>query len=480
MGASFRAALLVSAATAATACLAPPTEGLASRAEGLDPPCPIDAGSSALSVTVVAPTSGATVSGMVNLKASGTGSIQNIEFFEASGGFLGRATLSGSSGAFAWDTRSHANGKVSIYAKAWNVPPGVTPFVEAASANVGVVVDNGACGSVPAGAIDIRTHGAVASATTDNRAAIQAASDAARVAKKPLYVPAGTFGYKGQVVLDGVSLWGAGGASVLHALDPAQEAFVLRGNGPSVHSVKFTSPATTRLTTPWSAMTWVDHATNFEVACIQVEGASTNGVFVYGGSVGLVHDNSIKNTLADSIHMTDGTNQMQVYKNRIENSGDDGIAVVSYGGVVPGNGPDSAYVRDVKAWGNVILYNKWGRSMSVVGGRRVEYWNNYLQGGTASTACIYLAQEGSYSTWEASDVFAHDNDLVDCGGTVHPASLLVFADQFPNRNIRIDDNHFWKNRGARGSIAVFGTNVDVTQAGNTTDVGAVPPIPAGP
>jgi hypothetical protein len=267
---------------------------------------------------------------------------------------------------------------------------------------------------------------------------------------------------------------------VLHALDVANESLVLRGASPSVHTVKLTSGATSRLTTPWSAMVWVDHATTFEVSCVQVDGSASAGVFVYGGSGGSIHDNHVANTLADSIHMTEATNLTNVYQNRIENSGDDGIAVVSYGGVAPGNGPDSAYVRDIKAWDNVILYNKGGRSMSVVGGRRVEYWNNYLQGGPSPTACIYLAQESSYSTWEADAVYAHDNDLVECGGTVHPVSLLVYAATFPNRDIRIENNHFWKNRGASGSIAVYGTNIDVTQVGNTTDVGPVPAIPVSP
>ena len=138
------------------------------------------------------------------------------------------------------------------------------------------------------------------------------------------------------------------------------------------------------------------------------------------------------------------------------------------------------FVRDIKAWENAILYNKWGRAMTVVGGRRVEYRNNYLHGGDSPTACFYFAQEGAYVTWEADSVYAHDNQLVGCGGSTHPASLLVFADQWPNRNIRIENNGFWANRGSSGSIAVFGTNLNVTQSGNTTDVGANPPILAVP
>jgi hypothetical protein len=448
----------------------------------------------ARSVVVTSPKTGTTISGTTVLSAAMTGTNQNVEFFDGTGTFIGRATLSGQTGTYAWDTRTHADGDVQVFAKAWDVPAGVTPSNEVLSASITLsiknaqtttdagIADTGAsdptspCGSIPAGAIDIRTYGAATSAT-DNHGAIQSAINAAKVAGKAVYVPPGTFSHTGTLVLDGVNLWGGGATSVLHGTDPANQAVVLRGSGAGVHSVGLTSNATVRDTTPWSAAIWIDHASNFEVACITVQGAGSAGFIALGSSLGKIHHNTLKNTLADSIHMTDGTNQVDVYRNHIEYSGDDGIACVSYGGVSPGNGPDTAYVRDIRAWENVILYNEWGRAMSVVGGRRIEYRNNYLHGGTVQSACLYFAQEGSYATWEANGVYAHDNQVIGCGGSMHPASLLVYADQWPNRDIRIENNHFWQNRGGQGSIGIQGTNINVTQSGNTTDVGAVPAIP---
>ena len=436
----------------------------------------------ALGVSLTAPTASASVSGIVTLAAHGTGNVKNMEFFELGGALIGRATLVGADGTFAWDTRGHASGVAVVYATVWDVAAGVTPFNDATSTPVSFNIQNGAaagCGAVPDGALDITAYGAVSSATTDNQAAIQKALDAAKAAKKAVYVPPGTFAHRGTLILDGVALWGAGDASVLPALDVTNEALVLRSSGAGVHSVKLTSNATSRLSTPGSAMMWADHATSFDVSCVSVDGSSSVGIISIGASNGAIHDNNIKNTLADSIHMTDATNNMSVFKNRIENSGDDGVACVSYAGVAPGDGPDSAYVRDVKAWDNVILTNKGGRAMSVVGGKRIEYWNNYLRGGTGSvqTACIYLAQEGSYGTWEANTVYIHDNQVVACGGSVHPASLLVYADQWANRDIRIENNSFWQNRGGQGAIALQGTSINVTQTGTKIDVGAVPSPP---
>ena len=317
----------------------------------------------------------------------------------------------------------------------------------------------------------MRAHGAVSSTTADNQAALQRAFNAAKAAGKAVFVPGGTFRHSGQLVLDGVDLWGEGPTSVLVGLDPANESLNVRGTRAGVHAVKLVSGATARLTTPWSGMVWVDRASQFDVGCVTVEGSASVAVFASDSQNGKIHDNVATRTLADSIHLTGTSNQIEITRNHIEYSGDDGIACVSYGGVAPGNGPETNYVRDVKAWDNVILYNRGGRAMSVVGGRRIEYWNNYLRGGTMQTACIYLAQEGSYDTWEANGVHIHDNRLIECGGSVHPASLLVYAGQWPNRDIRIENNSFWRNRGGAGAVSLQGTNINVTQSGTGSTSG---------
>lgn len=469
------------------AACADPDDDTVARQMSLQPGCEADGGTAAPTVTLMAPQGGTTVSGVVTLRGRVTGPIANVEVFTAAGKMVGRAAPVGFDVTIAVDTKAIPDGPVTLTAKAWDVPAGQAPTFEVSSAPLALTIANAAAPPPPpaagpcvvntANTVDITAFGAVANASTNNHDAIQKAIDAARASGKAVFVPAGTYGYSGTIALDGVDLRGAGATSVLRALDVANESLILRGSGAGVHTIKLTSPATTRLSTPWSGMMWADHATSFDVGCVTVDGSSSVGIIAIGSSNGKVHDSVFKNTQADSIHMTGATHDMQVFHNRIENSGDDGVACVSYNGVSPGNGADSNYVRDVKAWDNVILDNKNGRAMSVVGGKRIEYWNNYLRGGPVGTSCLYLAQEGAYSTWEANGVFVHDNKVVTCGGKVHPASLLVFADDWANRDIRIVNNSFWSNRGGQGSIALQGTNVNVTQSGTTTDVGAVPPPP---
>ena len=110
--------------------------------------------------------------------------------------------------------------------------------------------------------------------------------------------------------------------------------------------------------------------------------------------------------------MTDKASYITLENNRIENSGDDGIAVVSYRN-------DGGLVNHITARNNVIVNNKWGRQMSVVGGGQVLYENNHLENNLAGAACLYIAQEASYSTYGAHDVMARYNTLKTCGGSRH-------------------------------------------------------------
>ena len=50
------------------------------------------------------------------------------------------------------------------------------------------------------------------------------------------------------------------------------------------------------------------------------------GIIAIGSSFGKIHDSKFTRTLADSIHLTGSSNNIEVYRNRVEQSGDDGVA----------------------------------------------------------------------------------------------------------------------------------------------------------
>jgi hypothetical protein len=116
---------------------------------------------------------------------------------------------------------------------------------------------------------------------------------------------------------------------------------------------------------------------------------------------------------------------------------------------------DGGLVHHITARNNVIVDNKWGRQMSVVGGSDVLYENNLLQSNLASYACLYIAQEAGWATYGARNVVAQRNTLAACGGTsTGHGAVMVFSDgQEANSNISLIRNDI--QQGGQAGIRIF-------------------------
>ncbi|HET9208067.1 MAG TPA: carbohydrate-binding domain-containing protein, partial [Burkholderiaceae bacterium] len=302
----------------------------------------------------------------------------------------------------------------------------------------------------PAGAIDIRTTGARCDGSFDNSGAIASAIAAAKTKRVAVYVPAGVCAYGDVIRLDGVKLVGAGDTSVLYALNPSRESIYMFGSGTEVSLLKLSGKKATARQSAWEATRIsLFGATNFTIDKVTIDGAAAAGIqTAQSANNGRITNNTIKNTLSDSIHLTGKASYITLENNRIENSGDDGIAVVSYR-------QDGGLTHHITARHNVIRNNKWGRQMSVVGGGQVLYENNFLESNLAGAACLYIAQEASYSTYGARDVVARYNTLKTCGGppTGHAAAMVYSDGQEANSNITLARNDIVQN--GPGGIRVF-------------------------
>jgi parallel beta-helix repeat protein len=292
------------------------------------------------------------------------------------------------------------------------------------------------------GVIDIRTTGARCDGSFDNSVAIASAIAAAKTNRVAVYVPAGVCAYGDVIRLDGVKLVGAGDASVLYALNPSREAIFVYGSDAEISLLKLSGKKATTRQAAWEATRiTLFGATNFVIDKVTIDGAAAAGIqTAQSANNGRITNNTIKDTLADSIHMTDKASYITLENNRIENAGDDGIAVVSY----RNNG---GLVNHITARNNVIVNSRWGRQMSVVGGSQVLYENNHLENNLAGAACLYIAQEASYSTYGAHDVVARYNTLKTCGGsTTGHGAVMVFSDgQEANTNITLTRNDIVQN-----------------------------------
>lgn len=181
---------------------------------------------------------------------------------------------------------------------------------------------------------------------------------------------------------------------------------------------------------------------------VQVEGSAAAGVFVNGAQRFLVRDVRVLDTRADGIHITGGASHGVVERPLVERSGDDGVAVVSYG-------PDRATTSHITISEPTIRGVVRGRGVSVVGGEDVVYRDVDVTDTYA--AGIYIATEGDpYFTRPTRRVRVLGASVVGSNrGTDidHGAVLVSAAASAPVTDVLLRDVAV-RDTGARASAQV--------------------------
>jgi hypothetical protein len=253
----------------------------------------------------------------------------------------------------------------------------------------------------------ITSFGAIGDGVTNNISAIQNTFNYAAANKCTALIPAGTFAYSGTLTAKGIAVTGTGAASILKALNTNNEALTLTGNGGSISNLVMLGTGTTRNVTYQAAMIWVNGATNFTVQNVLINGGSCVGIYDAGGQTGLIQNNTVENTLADSITNTNGASSITVKGNHVLNSGDDGISNNSY--LV-----DPNTVHNITVQGNTIVHNAWGRGLEVSGGSNITFEGNYVDNLDGYTD-MYIASEAEYKTQNVANITVTGNTFVDGG-----------------------------------------------------------------
>lgn len=317
--------------------------------------------------------------------------------------------------------------------------------------------------------VNILAFGAVCNGTTNNSMSIASAIAFAKSKGAPVLIPIGVCAYGDVITLDGVKLIGSGDGSVLFALNPQRESIFLRGSGSEVRSLKLSGVKATSRVAPWEATRIaIFGASKWVVDSVLIDGSAAAGIqTAQSANNGVISNNRILGTLADSVHITDKASYITVSGNYIQYSGDDGIAVVSYRN-------DGGLSHHITARNNTVLDNKGGRSMSVVGGSDVLYENNRL-GSSGAYACLYLAQENPYNTFGVHNIVARNNMLTNCGSkaTGHAAVMLYSDGAEVNTAVTLERNDIAQN-GQTG-IRIFGGNTGINVTANRIN-GASPPL----
>ena len=287
-------------------------------------------------------------------------------------------------------------------------------------------------------AVSILSYGASTS-STDNTAAINRAIAAAKALNTTVEIPAGNFRHAGVIQANGVMIIGVGDTSILTATRADTQAVMLSGDGAGISNVKLVGAGGARLSSYEAGGIAILDATNFTVDKVTISHASAAGIHISGSSSGKITNNVLSYTGSDSIHFSNykgGNHDVEVFGNRIDHSGDDGIAVVSYAGA------DASY--NINVHDNSVVDQLWGRGYSVVGGNNITIEENFYDNNIAGFAGIYIASEAEYGTLPVSNVLVKDNVIADAGGK--HGSIQLYASGGTIKNVTIDSNRIYDFR----------------------------------
>jgi hypothetical protein len=324
--------------------------------------------------------------------------------------------------------------------------------------------------STPAlAAINAADYG-VTPGAADNAAALQRAFDAARgTSDRTVNLPGGTISYGRQLTANGVRVSGSGN-TVLAPSDPYNQRITLTGNSPSLSNVRINYHPVGRSGSDHGRNgVWVERANNFNVSGVTLDGAAygvppqgqgAGDLFVYNSQGGTISNNAISYTWADSIHMTGGSRNISVTGNRIDHSGDDGIATVSYG-------DDTGNIR---ISGNTVTNNLWGRNITAVGTSDVQITNNLISGNASDGAGVYVASEPAYNTPPPRNVLVQGNTIQDTGGDGKGhGQIMLWSGRGPLSNVTVRDNDVRDSKRDDLAVVVSGQMNGVTLEGNQVD-----------
>lgn len=318
--------------------------------------------------------------------------------------------------------------------------------------------------------LDVRSVGALGDGVADDTAALKKAIEAANFAGcSNVYLPEGEWTHTEKLVFTGgVGLCGDGDHSVLVsttantvssvdsvgiqvASDSVLCNFSLRQAGGSTH----------RKLGYVSMMVLGVSVANFRITGVRVKDSPASGMlfdncFNYG-----VTENFIRDTLADGIHNTNCCESFQVLGNRLRNTADDAISVVSY----------ASNDHRVRNWviANNVIKDGGSRGVACIGSESGVISGNQISEGKAG---IYVAYEASFNTYTPKDVLVCGNHLSDLGEPGFSPVLLDVAE-----NVLVTDNLIRNctNTQLLGSTSIrfSGNKIDGYRAAHPVYQGAV-------
>jgi hypothetical protein len=274
--------------------------------------------------------------------------------------------------------------------------------------------------------VNVESYGAAGNGFTDDTAALNTAFSRAPAGSTLVLSAGKTYKHTGllKVRVAGLHITGSGTLLATNELDSALQ---INANNVTVDGglyFRFNTAGIARQNAGWETMIFVQGCSGTHLSNITIDGSPSAGILFLDASNYTVDTVLVENTLADSIHSTNGSYNGLIENSTSINSGDDGFANVSYTS-------NAVQVHDITYENDTVRNQLWGRGFSVVGGHDITF-NNIHVDGTSSSAAIYVASEANFKTYGVANVHVH-------GATINHANannaVVLIADSQPAYSI---------------------------------------------
>ncbi|WP_164472798.1 right-handed parallel beta-helix repeat-containing protein [Cohnella candidum] len=311
--------------------------------------------------------------------------------------------------------------------------------------------------------LNVKTdYGAAGNGTNNDTAPIRKAiEDAIRLGGATVYLPIGTYRITGLEVSGSFNMIGDGEDSVLLSDDRTRSVLkISNASGAFWRGFKIKSTAGTDYSkrNPLLNGLFLSGADRCTVEGLFVENTYAAGILVSGCTGTSIVGCQVRNTLADGIHFTGRSKDCTAAHNTLSETGDDGIAVVSYLG-------DKDVCERILITGNHVN-RSWARGISHVGGRNVTIADNFVLASASSG--ILVVEDKNYGTYPPTDTVIHHNQVIQAGTYVPPRPLsgnkIGVEVASGASGVRIDGNTVKESKAA--GLAVSGGGTGISIAGN--------------
>lgn len=263
--------------------------------------------------------------------------------------------------------------------------------------------------------------GAKGDGLTDDTLALKRVFSSVRAGTRVYLAPGKTYLHKDvvRITVPRITVYGGG---TLVATNEERSALWVDADGVQLFRINLSGSKPTRR---WYAYEQhrlrIKDRSGVVVEGVTVKNAAGAGVFLENASDFNLTDVRVTDSMADGIHMTGGTHDGKVLRPLVTGAGDDGVAVVSYSS-------DGGTVERIKVTNPVVKDQRWGRGVSVVGGRDITYENITVAG--SAGAAVYIANEDSpYYTQNVENVVVRGGVVTSANqnSTIGHGAVLVYA-----------------------------------------------------